>query len=204
MLSYTCYVNNIDTLSEEIQNILDKGLEGVILKYPNELYIPGKRKWLKVKRDYLNNGSMADSADLVVLGAYYGKGKRYGGIKSIFLMGCYDKETDTWKTVTKCSGFNDETLKELQSIDMIKISKNKDKIPNWLIINSIHYPDFIIKDPKSSPVWEIIGYEFTKSPSHTANGISIRFPRCKNIRNDKNWLSATSLQELISIYKESK
>ncbi|AFB76951.1 DNA ligase [Cotia virus SPAn232] len=204
MLSYSCVVYNIDALSDEIQKLLNKGLEGAILKYPNDMYIPGKRKWIKIKRDYLNDGAMADSADLVVLGAYYGKGKRYGGIMSIFLMGCYDEDTNTWKTVTKCSGFNDETLKELQSIDMIKISKNKDKIPTWLNINSIHYPDFIVNNPKTSPVWEISGYEFTKSPSHTADGISIRFPRCKNIRNDKDWLSATNLQELITLYKKSK
>lgn len=33
---------------------------------------PGKRHWLKIKRDYLADGAMADSADLVVLGAYMG------------------------------------------------------------------------------------------------------------------------------------
>ena len=37
------------------------------------LYEPGKRHWLKVKKDYLNEGAMADSADLVVLGAWHGK-----------------------------------------------------------------------------------------------------------------------------------
>lgn len=37
-------------------------------------YEPGKRHWLKVKKDYLNEGAMADTADLVVLGAFYGKG----------------------------------------------------------------------------------------------------------------------------------
>lgn len=38
------------------------------------MYEPGKRHWLKVKKDYLNEGAMADTADLVVLGAFYGKG----------------------------------------------------------------------------------------------------------------------------------
>lgn len=37
-------------------------------------YEPGKRHWLKVKKDYLCGGAMADSADLVVLGAWYGTG----------------------------------------------------------------------------------------------------------------------------------
>ena len=37
----------------------------------------GKRHWLKVKKDYLDDGAMADTADLVVLGAWYGTGNRY-------------------------------------------------------------------------------------------------------------------------------
>lgn len=40
------------------------------------MYEPGKRHWLKVKKDYLHEGKMADSADLVVLGAYYGTGNK--------------------------------------------------------------------------------------------------------------------------------
>lgn len=46
------------------------------------------------------------------------------------------------------------------------------------------------------PVWEITGAEFTKHDVHTANGISIRFPRVTKIREDKNWKTATSLSEL--------
>ena len=40
------------------------------------IYEPGKRHWLKVKKDYLADGAMADTADLVVLGAYYGTGNK--------------------------------------------------------------------------------------------------------------------------------
>lgn len=46
------------------------------------------------------------------------------------------------------------------------------------------------------PVWEISGAEFSQADVHTANGISIRFPRVTKIRDDKNWESATSLTEL--------
>ena len=64
------------------------------------IYEPGKRHWLKVKKDYLDEGAMADTADLVVLGAWYGTGNR-GGILSIFLMGCFDGKMGKWCTVTK-------------------------------------------------------------------------------------------------------
>jgi DNA ligase-3 len=65
---------------------------GLVLKDLKSQYEPGKRHWLKVKKDYLNEGAMADSADLVVLGAWYGSGNK-GGLMSIFLMGCYDEDT---------------------------------------------------------------------------------------------------------------
>lgn len=43
---------------------------------------------------------MADSADLVVLGGWYGTGNK-GGLISVFLMGCYDEDNEQWCTVTK-------------------------------------------------------------------------------------------------------
>ena len=49
---------------------------------------------------YRSGGAMADSADLVVLGGYLGTGNK-GGMCSIFLMGCLDPVTNTWKTVCK-------------------------------------------------------------------------------------------------------
>jgi len=45
-------------------------------------------------------------------------------------------------------------------------------------------------------VWEITGAEFTKSDIHTADGISIRFPRVTKIRDDKDWKTATDLPRL--------
>ena len=42
-------------------------------------------------------------------------------------------------------------------------------------------------------MWEITGAEFTQSEAHTADGISIRFPRCTRFRDDKSWKEATDL-----------
>ena len=49
---------------------------------------------------------------------------------------------------------------------------------------------------QEAPVWEISGAEFTKSTTHTAAGISIRFPRVTRIRDDKDWKTATNLDRL--------
>ncbi|KAM5215805.1 DNA ligase 3 isoform 1-T1 [Hipposideros larvatus] len=205
MFSEMKRVSRASDLVDMINRVIREGLEGLVLKDAKGTYEPGKRHWLKVKKDYLNEGAMADTADLVVLGAFYGQGSK-GGMMSIFLMGCYDPNSQKWCTVTKCSGGHDDaTLARLQKeLDMVKISKDPSKIPSWLKINKIYYPDFIVPDPKKAAVWEITGAEFSKSEAHTADGISIRFPRCTRIRDDKDWKSATNLPQLKELYQLSK
>ncbi|XP_004416856.1 PREDICTED: DNA ligase 3 [Odobenus rosmarus divergens] len=205
MFSEMKQVTKAADLADMINRVIREGLEGLVLKDVKGTYEPGKRHWLKVKKDYLNEGAMADTADLVVLGAFYGQGSK-GGMMSIFLMGCYDPSSQKWCTVTKCSGGHDDaTLSRLQKeLDMVKISKDPSKIPGWLKINKIYYPDFIVPDPKKAAVWEITGAEFSKSEAHTADGISIRFPRCTRIRDDKDWKSATNLPQLKELYQLSK
>lgn len=55
---------------------------------------------------------------------------------------------------------------------------------------------------KKQPVWEITGAEFTNQGVHTAEGISIRFPRVTRIRRDKDWSTATTLNELRELFKK--
>ncbi len=59
----------------------------------------------------------------------------------------------------KCgNGFDDATLEKLQNElkpNMTKISKNPNQIPKWFNITRELVPDFIVIDPKKSPVWEI-------------------------------------------------
>ncbi|PIO67158.1 ATP-dependent DNA ligase domain protein [Teladorsagia circumcincta] len=64
------------TLKTMIWKAIDEGLEGLVLKDIESIYEPGKRHWLKVKKDYLEEGRMADTADLLVLGAYFGTGSK--------------------------------------------------------------------------------------------------------------------------------
>ena len=158
-----------------------------------------------MKKDYLEDGSMADTADLVVLGAYYGTGNK-GGMRSVFLMGTHDEKTNKWYTVTKVgNGLDDATLQKMQKkIDMVEIKKKQELVPSWLSVHKSLIPDFVVKDPKKSPVWELTGAEFSKSDTHTAAGISIRFPRITKMRDDKSWKEATSLIRLKELFAVSK
>ncbi|KAF2365283.1 DNA ligase ATP-dependent [Trinorchestia longiramus] len=198
-------IHRPDDLRAMIARVLSEGLEGLVLKDIKSIYEPGKRHWLKVKKDYLADGSLADAADLVVLGAWYGTGKK-GGMMSVFLMGCYDSLSRKWCTVTKVhTGHDDATLEALQhSLKMTKISGDYDRVPAWLNCSRTMTPDFVAADPKDSPVWEISGAEFTQNQIHSAEGISIRFPRVTKQRPDKDWQQATSLQELKELFKVSK
>jgi DNA ligase-3 len=67
--------------------------------------------------------------------------------------------------VTKVgNGFDDATLEKLQKeLKMVKISKNSSKVPDWLNVKKNMIPDFVSADPKSAPVWEISGAEFSKA-----------------------------------------
>ncbi|XP_046390611.1 DNA ligase 3 [Ischnura elegans] len=205
MFSEMKEVHEPKDLEAMISKVLKQGLEGLVLKDLKSAYEPGKRHWLKVKKDYLKGGAMADSADLVVLGAWFGSGSK-GGMMSIFLMGCWDPKKKKFCTVTKVhGGHDDKTLEKLQTeLQMIKISKDPSRVPDWLICTKTMVPDFVATDPKESPVWEIVGAEFTRHEVHTADGISVRFPRVTAIRTDKTWKEATSLPELQVLYEKSK
>uniref|UniRef100_A0A915B2S5 DNA ligase 3 n=1 Tax=Parascaris univalens TaxID=6257 RepID=A0A915B2S5_PARUN len=199
--------NEHDKLKTMIWKAIDEGLEGLVLKDLESVYEPGKRHWLKVKKDYLEEGKMADTADLIVLGAYYGTGCK-GGMMSVFLMGVYDETSNVFLTVTKCgNGHDDATLdrinKELQPM-MRKIGRDYESVPCWLKCSRSLVPDFVVDDPKKAPVWEITGAEFSRSDNHSARGISIRFPRVTKIRDDKSWSSATNMDELQKMFEVSK
>jgi DNA ligase 3 len=199
-------------LVEMTKVVLKEGLEGLMLKGLNTVYEPGKRRWLKVKKDYLMEGALADTADLVVLGAWFGSGKN-GGQYSVYLMGCFDTKSGLWKTVTKVgTGFDDQAKTKMhERLDplMAKMDDSS-RFPKWSSVKSAMRPDAFATDVSKMPVFEIEGAEFTDSTADTTSEghhtcpISIRFPRIKKIRDDKSPKEATNMEELTHLFEESK
>ncbi len=192
---------------QELENFflkaIEDGAEGVMAKaiHDRSIYQAGARGWLwiKYKRDY--KSEMTDTVDLVVIGAFYGKGRR-GGKFGALLMAAYDPDTDTFKSVCKVgSGFTDEDLERLD--DMLKPYIRDRKPPR---VDSNMKPDVWVEP---ALVAEIIGAELTLSPIHTCcygwvkpgAGISIRFPRFIRWRPDKGPEDATTTKELYEMYK---
>ena len=105
-------VKNTRELEDFFEEAIEKGCEGLMCKSVavDSCYQAGSRGWLwiKYKRDY--KSEMTDTVDLVVVGAFHGRGKRVGTYGAL-LLATYNKERDTFETVTKCgTGFTDKDL----------------------------------------------------------------------------------------------
>ena len=197
-------VNSPKELERFFEKAVENGCEGLMCKSinPDAVYQAGARGWLwiKYKRDY--KSEMTDTVDLVVVGAFHGRGKR-GGTYGALLLAAYDPDDDMFKTVTKCgTGFTDEDLAKLPK--MMEKHKIPHKSPR---VNSTLEAD-VWFEPKV--VIEVIGAEITLSPIHTCamdairkgSGLAIRFPRFTgNFRLDKAAEDATTTKEIIEMYR---
>ncbi len=197
-------VDNPEELERFFEKAVESGCEGLMCKSinPDSVYQAGARGWLwiKYKRDY--KSEMTDTVDLVVVGAFHGRGKR-GGTYGALLLAAYNPKEDTFQTVTKCgTGFTDEDLAKLPKM------MEKHKIPHISPrVNSTLEAD-IWFEPKVAI--EVIGAEITLSPIHTCamdairkgSGLAIRFPRFTgNFRLDKAAEDATTTKEIVEMYR---
>ncbi|KPA75830.1 putative DNA ligase [Leptomonas pyrrhocoris] len=199
-------------LHQHLQRAIAEGLEGLVIKDRKSVYEPRARHWLKIKKDYLDG--LADSADLLVLGAWFGSGNK-GGQLSTFLMGCVDPSVSPggpgrFKTVCKVgNGLNDNQISAISAAyttRMMSTAASRDGqrgVPAWLDCPSCHLPDMVLRDPATADVMEVIGAELLVTKTHTS-GISVRFPRILKMRTDKTVDTATTLRELQQLFRTSK
>ncbi|KAK8048297.1 DNA ligase 1 [Apiospora phragmitis] len=194
---------------EQIQTFLEESIkascEGLMVKMLDGIesgYEPSKRSrnWLKIKKDYL--AGIGDSLDLVVLGAYYGKGKR----TSLSSLACYNSANDTYETICNIgTGFSEQVLEELH--------KTLSEIPFYSHSSgNQHQPD-VWFEPRY--VWEVKTADLTLSPRYKAaikegadpageKGISLRFPRFIKVRDDKKPDEATGSRQVVEIYRKQE
>ncbi len=192
-LSESITSDDIDEIGEFFQDMLKEKYEGIILKSHTGEYQAGTRgwNWIKWKKEY--SKEMSDTLDLVIVGAYHGKGKRSGGYGAL-LCAAYDEKNDTFVTVCKLgTGLTDELLKELPQ----KLAKHKiEHKPARLLVKKEMEPEVWFEP---AIVVEVFGAELTISPFHTA-GVALRFPRFLHFR-DKKPEQATTVKELEKMRK---
>ncbi|MGY5148273.1 MAG: ATP-dependent DNA ligase [Candidatus Nitrosopumilus sp. bin_7KS] len=198
-------VKNENEIEDFMENSINAGSEGLMLKMLDKPYQAGSRgsHWLKLKREYRNE--LGDSLDLVVIGGYFGKGRRTGNYGTL-LLATYDEDEDTFPSICKVgTGFSDDSLDQLFQILHPKVSiKKNPRIISEMEADVWFEPELVI---------EVVASEITLSPIHKAAmnairkdaGLALRFPKFTGkIRVEKAVEDASTNEEVITLYKGQK
>lgn len=163
-----------------------------MIKQLTSSYRAGAREfaWIKLKREYRSD--LADTLDLAIVGALYGRGRRVGKYGAL-LLAAYDSKADMFRSSCKVgTGFTDLHLEHFyKNLEETRITHRHARVDTGMQMDVWFEPKIVI---------EVNASEITLSPSHTAGINSIREKYCK-MRVDKNPEDATEVEELTSMYK---
>jgi DNA ligase-1 len=188
--------HNASDLTSQFEEAISEGLEGVMIKKLDSTYQAGARNfnWIKVKR--MAGGSLEDSIDCVILGYFYGTGKRTSfGVGGLFL-GVYDDKSDKFYSISRLgTGLTDEEFRTVKAdLDKIRVDKKPARVESAIEPSVWVVPKLVA---------EIFADEITRSPNHTAGmkedelGYALRFPRLVKFRG-------TTVGEIVKMFKAQK
>ena len=196
------FVKNENEIEDFLENSINSGCEGLMLKTLDAPYRAGARgsNWLKLKREYRNE--LGDSLDLIVIGGYFGRGRRTG-LYGTLLLGTYNPDKDNFPSVCKVgTGFTDESLDQLYQILSNKITlKKNSRVVSEMEADVWFEPELVL---------EIVASEITLSPIHKTglnlirkgSGFALRFPKFTGkIRFEKAVEDASTDEEVLTLYK---
>jgi len=195
--------DDLSEIESYFSESLKRGTEGVMLKDYSGIYQAGSRGWLwiKFKKEYRQ--ALADTFDLVVVGALYGAGRRaktYGSL----LAAAYDPEENKYYSFTKVgTGFTDETLAQFPKMfEKYKLEKKHKSVETGMEADVWFEPKIVM---------EVSGAEITVSPVHPVakdkikkGGLALRFPKFLRWRQDKSPEDSTTVKEIYELYKAAK
>src|SRR3954470_12798741 len=191
-------VSTPEALDATFEQAIADGCEGLMCKStgPDSGYWAGNRgwQWIKLKRDY--RSELSDTLDLVVVGAFHGRGRRRG-VYGALLLAAYDPAADAFRTVGKCgTGFSDAVLAELpERLAPLARAERPAEVDARAPADVWFTPGLVL---------EGLSAELTLSPNHTAGwgrlkpdaGLAMRFPRFTGRwRDDKGPRDATTTDE---------
>lgn len=197
-----------DAIEPLLRHVVANASEGLVLKNPRSMYRLNSRNddWLKVKPEYMDE--FGESLDCLVVGAYYGSGRR-GGTLSSFLCGLRVSANHirAGADPEKCfsffkvgGGFKAEDYAEIRHRTDGKWMDWDPKNPPSKYIElgggeakQYERPDVWIR-PKDSFIVSVKAASIGPSDQF-ARGITLRFPRLRRLRRDRTWDSALTLEE---------
>ncbi|PKN02425.1 hypothetical protein CVU76_00040 [Candidatus Dojkabacteria bacterium HGW-Dojkabacteria-1] len=191
-------ISSLDELKEYFNKCVNEGLEGIIVKQFEEGYKPGIRnfEWVKIKKSIEKD--LVDTVDMVIVGYYYGSGRRSTLGLGAILCGIYNEKEDTIDAICKVgTGIGDDLLKEI-SIKLKEISL-KDSPKN------VRYQDSLKPDVWVQPQYVVtvdadeITKNISKGKKDIGGGLSLRFPRLIEFGRDKLVEDITTVEELVKM-----
>ena len=196
--------DSVEVLTKTLLDNISQGLEGVVVKRPDSKYQAGARNfnWVKLKRH--TSGELSDTVDLVLLGYYFGKGKRAEFGAGALLAGVYDAEHDRFATITKLgTGLSDAEWRQIRErADKLQVDQRPARVDSILVPDVWLEPEVVV---------EVMADEITPSPRHTAGkvgeepGFALRFPRVVSFRGaDKRPEDATTVKEIAELFHQQR
>ena len=196
-----------------LRQVVAEASEGLVIKSPRSMYRLNERNddWIKVKPEYMTE--YGEALDCIVIGGYYGSGHR-GGTLGSFLCGLRvdQNQIDRGALPTKCysffkvgGGFSKGDYQEIWHHTEGKWHKWDPKRPPTEFIElgghaenrQYERPDVWIRADESVVV-SVKGASVSSSDQFRMNE-TLRFPRFKKLRLDKDWKSALSISEFIEL-----
>jgi DNA ligase-1 len=201
-LSTATRVADAAMLATFYHEAVSAGTEGVVCKALDGPYRPGERGWAWIKYKGPAGGSLTDTLDLVVVGGWWGRGRR-AGVYGSLLVAVYNTSADRFETISRLgAGLSDRDLRELLPALLDPL---REPSPPPTVAARLQ-PDVWFRP---AVVVEVQAQELTRSPMHTAaadllgdgRGLALRFPRFVRYRDDKGPTDATTTAEVLRLYQ---
>ena len=213
---------SVGTTGKEIEaalrHVVAESSEGLVVKNPRTEYSLNDRNdsWIKVKPEYMEE--YGEQLDCVIIGGYYGEGRR-GGWFSSFLCGLRvnDDEIQQGANPQKClsffkvgGGFTSQDYKTIRSKTEGKWREwDRERPPNqWIKLGGhdrqrqFERPDMWIK-PEDSLVVSVKAASVNETDKFAAQ-VTVRFPRFQRFRDDRDWRSALSMNDFLNLSNEAE
>lgn len=190
-------------LVEYFKKSVNEGLEGVIVKQFEGGYKPGIRnyEWVKIKKSI--EKKLVDSVDMVIVGYYFGSGRRTDLGLGAILCGILDEKSGEIDAICKVgTGIDDATLKDM-SVKLGEIKREG-------VAKNVKYLENLKPDVWVEPKYVVsvdadeITKNISKGSKEVGGGFSLRFPRLIEFNRDKLLEDITTIEELEGMYSLRK